>query len=269
MDKNIDREQSRPTDRPGRLRGNYSITLHTRQAQRLFLGRRKTDEKPAIVGLTAFSSMMARVWDAAADDDPYADWFLLQAEQAIEDAQARIAVRQREVDARLRSRDRVHIEVASSLSPVEMPLKFPTPFGYMGAYLIEEYDKLVLSLLTAVHVALLPREMAMSILAQTGRAIRRAFLVPTRHKLLGITRKDLEMMTQRGAQAVEAMGELPAEILEGGKRSRYAPAIRAPGGGEAPKVDLLDDEDGDDARETGEDAPDVGVVPLQGARKGG
>ena len=234
--------RSPKNSRPGKLRGSYAITLHTRQAQRLFLGRRKTDDKPAIIGLTAFSSMISRVWDAAAQDDPYADWILLQAEKAIEEAQSRIKARQHEVDARLKSRERVHIEVAASLEPVEMPLGFPTPFGYMGAYLIEDYDQLVLSLLTAVHVALMPRDAAMAILSETGRMIRRTFLIPTQYKQLGITRKDLEMTTQRGAEAVKAMGELPREVLEGTLRSRYAPAIRAPG---AAKVDLLEDEEGD------------------------
>ncbi len=250
--------RSAKASRPGKLRGSYSIVLHTRQAQRLFLGRRKTDDKPAIIGLTAFSTMISKVWEAAAEDDPYADWFLLKAEQAIDETQALIKKRQHEVGARLKSRERVHIEVAASLEPVEMPLGFPTPFGYMGAYLIEDYDQLVLSLLTAVHVALMPRDAAMALLSQTGRAIRRTFLVPTQYKHLAITRKDLEMMTQRGAEAVKAMGELPREVLQGKLRSRYAPAIRAPGGA---KVDLLDDEGTElqeDAAET-----DSKVVAIQ------
>jgi len=226
--------------RPGKLRGRYSILLHTRQAQRLFLGRRKTDEKPPIIGLTAFSAMIAKVWEAAAEDDPFADWFLLRAEQAIEKTKALINKRQHEVDTRLTSRERVHIEVAASLEPVEMPMRFTTPFGYMGAYLVEDYDRLVLSLLTAVHVALMPRDAAMSVLSETGRAIRRTFLLPTGYRHMAITRKDLEMLTQRGAEAMNAMGELPREVLEGKLRSRYAPAIRAPGGA---KVDLLDDEE--------------------------
>ena len=240
---------------PGRLRGSYSITLHTRQAQRLFRGRRRTDDKPSIIGLTAFSAMMTRVWEAAGRDDPYADWILLQAEQAIEDTRKQVKARQQEVDKHLSSRTRVKIEVAASLEPVELPLNFPTPYGYMGAYLIEDFDQLVLSLLTAVHVALMPRDTAMAALASTSKAIRRAFLTPTRHKLLGITRQDILMTTQRGAQAVAAMGELPPEILAGELRSRYAPPIRVPSikdeadetkeppAGPTATVDLLDDEE--------------------------
>jgi integrating conjugative element protein (TIGR03761 family) len=249
--------------RPGKLRGSYSIILHTRQAQRLFLGRRKTDDKPAIIGLTAFSSMISKIWEAAAQDDPYADWFLLKAEQAIEEAQAQIKARQHEVDVRLKSRERVHIEVAASLEPVEMPLGFPTPFGYMGAYLIEDYDQLVLSLLTAVHVALMPRDAAMAALSHTGRIIRRTFLTPTQYKHLAITRKDLEMMTQRGAEAVKAMGELSKEVLEGTLRSRYAPAIQAPGS--KAKVDLLDDEEEDDSSDAGEPSRVVQLQKSEGA----
>ncbi len=228
---------------PGRLRGSYAIILHTRQAQRLFRGRRKTDDKPGIIGLTAFSAIMTRIWEAAGLDDPYADWFLLQAEQAIEEARKGVHARQQEVDRVLQSRERVKIEVASSLEPVEMPLNFPTPYGYMGAYLIEDFDQLVLSLLTAVHVALMPRDMAMAGLSHTSKIIRRAFLTPAHYKLLGITRKDITMTTQRGAQAIDQMGELPAEVLEGTLRSRFAPPIRTVSGTADAKVDLLDDEE--------------------------
>jgi integrating conjugative element protein (TIGR03761 family) len=240
---------------PGRLRGSYSITLHTRQAQRLFRGRRKTDDKPGIIGLTAFSAIMTRVWEAAGADDPYADWFLLQVERAIEETRKLVHTRQQDVDKHLSSRERVKIEVASSLEPVVLPLNFPTPYGYMGAYLIEDFDQLVLSLLTAVHVALIPRDTAMATLSNTSRAIRRAFLTPAHHKLLGITRKDIVMTTQRGAQAITAMGNLPPEILEGTLRSRFAPPIRTPAIAEEKAetpvdtqaaVDLLDDEDNED-----------------------
>ncbi len=253
---------------PGRLRGSYSITLHTRQAQRLFRGRRKTDDKPGIIGLTAFSAIMTRIWEAAGLDDPYADWFLLQVEQAIEDTRKLVHTRQQDVDKHLSSRERVKIEVASSLEPVELPLNFPTPYGYMGAYLIEDFDQLVLSLLTAVHVALMPRDTAMATLSNTSRAIRRAFLTPAHHKLLGITRKDIVMTTQRGAQAIAAMGDLPPEILEGTLRSRFAPPIRssavAEEKAETPAstkaaVDLLDDEEEPEATDPDVPADDAGT----------
>ncbi|MEW7996295.1 MAG: AcaB family transcriptional regulator, partial [Candidatus Thiodiazotropha endolucinida] len=52
------------TARPGTLRGDASIVIQTRQAQKLVYGRRKTEDKAHITGLVRFGMNMNRQPDA-------------------------------------------------------------------------------------------------------------------------------------------------------------------------------------------------------------
>lgn len=217
-------------ERPGTLRGEASLLIQTRQAQRLVYGRRHSQEQAGIIGLVRFGMLMKRIWTAAMQDDPYADWFLLQVHEALEAGRALTQELKVHVDALLAGVDGVEITVAHSLKPVRVPLQFANPYGYMGAYVIADFDELVCSVLTARHVGLLPRDEAERMLQRAGRAIRRAFLIPTQWKHCAVGRDDLRHDTPRARAAREAMGVLPQEVLDGTRRAGHAPAIRQAAG---------------------------------------
>lgn len=246
-------------DRPGRLRGTSHLTIETRQAQRLVYGRAQSDENQGIIGLVKFAMIMGRIWRAAELDDPYADSYLLQIHEALTTAQTDIKQATEQIEKRLKSVSGVDIAVAHSLEPVQIPLHFPNAYGYMGGYLIADFDTLVRNVLTAVHVALMTRDEGKRLLHNTGRMIRRSFLLPTRWKYCIVTRDDIRQSTQRGAMAVEAMGELPQDILDETRRAPHAPTIRKPGSQSksSTTVDLLDDGDDEEEDAQGEDEPDV------------
>jgi len=169
-------------ERPGTLRGEASLHIQTRQAQRLVYGRRQSRDQAGIIGLVRFGMLMKRIWNAAALDDPYADWFLIRVHEALDAGRTTLRAPRDQVDALLAGVDGVEITVAHSLKPVRVPLRFANPYGYMGAYLIADYDELVCAVLTARHVGLLPRDTAEQMLHRGGRAIRRALLIPTQWK---------------------------------------------------------------------------------------
>lgn len=216
------------TDTPGTLRGRASLIVQTRQAQRLVYGRKQSPDQPGIIGLVRFGMLMKRVWVAAMLDDPYADWFLLQLHDALEAARHEIRRMQVEVDTVLQSTRGVEIAVAHSLKPVRVPLQFANPYGYMGAYLVGDFDELVCAVLTARHVGLLTRDTAEQLLNRGGRGIRRAFLLPTLWKYVGVDRNDVRQDNQRAQAAAAVMGALPQAILDGTQRARHAPDIRRP-----------------------------------------
>lgn len=211
---------------PGALRGSASLSIETRQAQRLLYGRRPGADRPAIVGLVRFGMLTKRLWLAAMRDDPYGDWFLIRVFEVLQSGREAIAARRRELDALLDGAPGLEIEVARSLKPVRVPLQFATPYGYMGAYLIADYDALARHVLTARHVGLLAREEAERLLQRGGRPIRRAFCLPLQWKHCAIDRDDLRLNTERAQAARAAMGELPEDVLEGTRRAAHAPAIR-------------------------------------------
>lgn len=215
-------------DRPGTLRGDACLVIQTRQAQRLVYGRKQSGEQPGIIGLVRFGMLMKRIWVSAMLDDPYADWYLLQIDETLEAGRVEIRQSKTQIDALLSSARGVEIGVAHSLKPARVPLQFANPYGYMGAYLVGDYDELVCAVLTARHVGLLGRDSAEQMLHRGGRLIRRAFLLPTEWKHCAVDRTDLQQNNQRAQTARAAMGELPQEVLEGTRRAHHAPEIRQP-----------------------------------------
>ncbi len=213
------------TDRPGALRGEVWITIQTRQAQRLVAGRKPTPDKPAIIGLTRFGSLTSLLNFCARLDDPYADWWLLKVEAALDQASAQIERMHQQVEALLAEHPGMQIELAESLEPVRIPLKFGNPYAYQGARLLTEFDGLVRALLTARHVGFLDRNSAEKQLHLSGRAIRRALTSAVGFKNQSTRRKDIEQNTARALTAKQRMGEVPPDILDRSRRARLAPEL--------------------------------------------
>ena len=72
----------------GALRGEVWLTVQSHHAQRLILGRAAALHKPAIVGLVGFADRLRVIWNAARADDPYADWWLIKIDEALERIEA-------------------------------------------------------------------------------------------------------------------------------------------------------------------------------------
>lgn len=217
--------------RPGTLRGDASLEIQTRQAQQLVYGRRKTEDKEHITGLVRFGMNMKRVWASAGRDDPYADWALLRIEETLTQARKKINTMRQETEQLLENAAvGVEIDVAHSLEPVRVPLQFANAYGYMGAYLISDYDQLVCTILTARFVGLLPSNKSTKSLHNTATLIRHAFGLSSLWKFTLVTRNDVRNNTPMALKAKEAMsmmGELPQEIIDGSKRAQIAPEISA------------------------------------------
>jgi integrating conjugative element protein (TIGR03761 family) len=216
---------------PGTLRSEAEIEIHTVQAQRLVVGRRGSPERPAIVGLLRFAKHMRLLWMAAAQDDPYADWRLLQIETALIEARTALAHERAEVERLLQSLPGISVSIAKSREPLRLPLSFSTPFGYLGAMLIVDFDKHVRALSTARHTGLMHRARAEQGLREAAHRLRAVFaLAASGWSYTGITRADVRTATAR-AQAPEvqamgrALGTLPPEVLAGARRAQIAPAL--------------------------------------------
>ena len=214
--------------KPGMLRGEATLDIQTRQAQRLVYGRRKTEDKEHIVGLVRYGMNMKRIWTSAGRDDPYADWILLQTESALTEARDKINTLRQEIEERLGTISvGIHIDVAHSIEPVHIPLQFANAYGYMGAYLIADYDQLVRTVLTARHVGLMTGDHSTQSLYQTSRLVRRSFAFSSQWKFSLVTRADIRNNTPMAAKAKELMPKinLPTEVIEGALRAKIAPDI--------------------------------------------
>ncbi len=105
---------------PGPLRGRATLAIQTRHAQRLINGRLPTEDKAFIPGLFHFAGAAGRIWQAAALDDPWADWFLLRLEDGLKTARQEVGCYREQVTDKL-SQSATTLEVAHSVHPIEVP----------------------------------------------------------------------------------------------------------------------------------------------------
>jgi integrating conjugative element protein (TIGR03761 family) len=202
------------------------MEIQTRQAQRLVYGRRADGGKPAIFGLLRFGTMLRPIWEGAATDDPWADWCLVQIERDLLEAREALEALMAQIQKRLNSLPALDVAVAQSVEPVKVDLTFTSPYAFMGAYLLADYDVLVRSVLTGRHVGLFDRDTAERTLREGGRIVRRAFNTAQGYKYLGVCREDVRQGTKKAARAAEMLGSLPQAVVDGTLRAAHAPDIR-------------------------------------------
>jgi len=207
----------------GALRGQAWLTVQTRQAQRLIRGRSGSEEKPAIIGLVGFADRLKLIWQAARNDDPYADWWLIKIHEVIEQARAFIRRSQSEIDEKLVQSPTIEVRVAASLRPYRIPLQFANPYAYQGAHLIGEYDTLLCTLLSGCHVGLLDRASSEQAVQLGGRRIRGVFALPQGYRFLGIDRASVRRQDEKAQRAQALMGDLPPAVLSGEQQAPQVP----------------------------------------------
>jgi len=239
----VDKEEQK-YERPGVLRGDAKMEVQTWQCDRLVRGRKKKEGKEPIIGLIGFSRSVHQIIIGAGADDPYADMYLLNIDEAIENASKRIADFSEDIAALLASTQGISINIASSIKPKPIDLSFANSYGYRGAYLLADYDRLVRSILTCKHVGKIRSTNAHAIIEACAGYIRSTFAMPTTYKYMAIKREDVRQGTKRALEAQKMMGEIPADILSGKLRSEHAPPIHS--------VSLDEDDGDDDAMELNE-----------------
>lgn len=215
--------------RVGQLRSRIEMTLHTYPAVLVWHGRGVESGKPQVVGLKQFLFLAGRVHQAAAKDDPYADHWLLTLESKIgETRQALQQLRQR-VDTVLDAiPEGLDVSRNVSQQPFITPVFTGGQMGWQAVMLLMEYDGIVRDVLLAHHIGLLGNKQRASMIRdQGGHAMRSLCFSPVKFPgFCGATRDDFAANNAKARAAREKFGELPQGVLEGTRRSEFAPTIR-------------------------------------------
>ena len=207
----------------GALRGEVWLTVQSHHARRLILGRAATTEKPTIVGLVGFADRLRVIWNAARADDPYADWWLIKIDEALERARSRIKREQAVLDECIEQRSALQIKVVTSTKPYRVALNFANPYAYWGAHLIAEFDTTARTILTAKHVGLISGNLAEQSLHGCAGAIRSLFAVPQGYRVFRIDREGVKADSKMAKEAAEFMGEIPQAVLLGEQLAALTP----------------------------------------------
>jgi len=210
----------------GSLRSTMSLTLHTHHASRIWHGRAPSERQAAIVGLNGYIVAMNKMKRGSEQDDPYSDWWMLRIEDKLDQTKATLHILREQVE-------QVLVNVPSALDlgenlnvqPVKLPLFISAQLGFAAVYLLAEYDDIARKLLLAHHAALIDRSTLDDWLNDGAHALRSLFALSQHYRYSGCTRDDFAANNAAARAALEKFGELPQEVLEGTRRSRFAPPI--------------------------------------------
>jgi integrating conjugative element protein (TIGR03761 family) len=239
----------------GALRSAMSLTLHTHHASRIWHGRAPSEGRAGIIGLNGFIAAMNKMKRGAEQDDPYSDWWMLRIEDKLANTKTSLQALREQVDQAL-----THVPSALSLGenvnvqPVKLPLFINAQLGFMAVYLLADFDDLARRLILAHHTALIDRSTLERWLNDGAHALRSLFSLAQQYRYSGTTRDDFAAKNAAARAALEKFGELPQDVLEGTRRSRFAPpllrranrsgpepvAANAESGEPTPKIDAAD-----------------------------
>ena len=208
---------------PGPLRHKVSLTTQSRYARLLVLGRSATADTPAIMGLLAFADQLRIIWNASRADDPWADWWLIKIDDAIDLVQHRLETIATKIRRYLRAQPALEIDIATSERPYRIKLRFINPYAYRAAQLVAEFDAAVRTILTARHVGLISEEQSFRQIESCSAVLRSLFAIPQSYRVLRIDRSAVKAGVPAAISAAEVMGQVPAAILLGEQRPRLAP----------------------------------------------
>lgn len=210
----------------GALRSTMSLELHTHHASRIWHGRAPADGKPGIVGLNGFISVMSKLKRGCEQDDPYSDWWMLRIEDKLSTTKERLQMLREQVDQSLAGvPPALSLGENLNLQPVKLPLFISSQLGFAAVYLLAEFDELARRMLLAHHTALIDRATLERWLNEGAHALRSLFSLAQQYRYSGTQRDDFAAKNAAARNAIEKFGELPQDVLEGTRRSRFAPPI--------------------------------------------
>ena len=208
---------------PGPLHHKVTLTTQSRYARLLVLGRSASMNKPAIMGLLAFADQLRVIWNGARADDPWADWWLIKIDEAIDLAQHRLEMATAKIEQHLQAQSALEIDIATSEKPYRVKLRFVNPYAYRGAQLVAEFDAAVRTILTARHVGLINGDRAHRLMTGCSAVLRSLFAMPQGYRVYRLDRAAVKADGPAVAAAIDSLGQVPPAVLLGERRPRLAP----------------------------------------------
>lgn len=200
-----------------------TMTLHTKEAYRLFMGRARDPDgayKP-IVGGKRIAAALKSLWMLTGLDNPYADWALVRHEHNLALMRQRLADETKSAQADLDAMKRHGLSYALLVSqePKGLTLGFKSPYGYAIAELVVAYDYYIRAMKTLGRKNLRSDDQVRQSIRETTRFIRRHWNETARFERW-LLRAELQQLCR-----ADYLAGAPAEAL---KRVEAVTAIFGP-----------------------------------------
>lgn len=208
-----------------------TITLHTKEAFQLFIGRAADPDNPSAPRIISFKKAGAAyrlLWNLSTNNNPYADWALIDLStrrQLLQDELAKSVAAMEETLERMRQTRGMNYVVAQNPAPQALPIRFKSPYGYAMVDCLAEFDYLVRLIRTLVFKARLTTSLADQLIKDHMRMFRAHFNEVKRFErylgdadLLLLTRNDFlptadDVARDRVAKCIDTFGQVPKSIF--------------------------------------------------------
>ncbi len=198
---------------PGHLDSEGTLHIKTRIAQRHFLP------------LLTFAKQIKVIYRAARSDDPYADAYLIQVEQMLDKTQQSIQESITFYQQCLSSYPDLFLSLADTEKPLRLPVRFSTPYGYIAARLLVDFDRLSRHIVSLYQWGLLAEMPLGTLLHQLSRPLNRLWGTTKNWKPSGLTRSMLLESIAQNTETTSSTQKLDPRILNKELRAKYAPRI--------------------------------------------
>lgn len=221
----------------GALRSDITITLHSRMGTQLWNGRQAVFEKGKRVqgGISSMPFILknlTQIQRDAENDDPFADYYLLNFEAKVIAHRAEMQKLIDEMGERYASSipEGIDISRCENITPAKYQILSNSQLGFQLIYLLTEFDVFSRTVATAQHIALLTRQEASKLNDKGANLVRQCFGVVETYRHSGVTRLDAAENNARYQEACKRfkLDGLPQDILSGERRANFAPVIRNP-----------------------------------------
>lgn len=215
------------TERPGKLKGQTFLTLHTAAGQQIYYGRKQAKDVQHITGFNQFGTRLTQAYLRAAQDDLFYDYLLIKIEERILTANVTLKEIRKMLQTLIKSEKQLEIGVPDSVKPVKIPLSFRNPYAFRAADLLIVYDNICKLLNVARHTGRIDNKQFYTLVDRASKQMRSLMEMPMHYPAQGtlMTRPELASNPSKYQTLALKYGEVPEDVISKERRGAYAPRI--------------------------------------------
>lgn len=215
-------------ENPGQVVTNKTLTLHTKEALKIFKGREANAEKSVrdIPGIPVYASFLKVIWGDCWNGNLYAKYWIQKLEKSLGEAEKHLISVKSQLDNKSASRlKQISLSNSEATHPVDVEINFASPYTYKIIYLLIQLDEIVAQMINLRHIAIInPVEFEAS-KREAVSSIQKVLNGLRGYSRQGITLEDIEAKNAKALEAISAMGELPQDILDGSYHPEQLPRM--------------------------------------------
>lgn len=213
-------------ENPGQVKSDKSLRLHTKEALKIFKGRKPdaTEGIREIPGLPIYASLLRDIWQSTIAGDLYGRWWIQKLETALKQSNEDLELLHGQIQKKLAAfGDRLNLTASEATEPVEVEIRYASPYMYKIIYLLIQIDQIVADMITLRHMAIITPKEFDSYRKQIVGSMHRTLMTLRQFKSYGVRSEDVKNQTETYLKAKKEMGELPEDVADGSYVPEHMP----------------------------------------------